>query len=205
MKRSLKAIIASTTIAAGLAFGGTASAADETIVEIASGNDDFSTLVAALTAAGLTGPFDECSDDATTVFAPTNDAIAAALEALGITAADLLGDTELLTSILTYHVVSGAVMAADVVELDSATTLEGSDIAITVVDGGVVLNGSVNVTATDLEACNGVIHVIDAVLLPPSLLPATGFDSTDIALVAGGMMIIGAGLTIGLRRRTVLA
>ena len=68
-----------------------------------------------------------------------------------------------------------------------------------------VLNGSVNVTATDLEACNGVIHVIDAVLLPPSLLPATGFDSTDIALVAGGMMIIGAGLTIGLRRRTVLA
>jgi len=74
-----------------------------------------------------------------------------------------------------------------------------------VVDGGVVLNGSVNVTATDIEACNGVIHVIDAVLLPPSLLPATGFDSTDIALVAGGMMIIGAGLTFGLRRRTVLA
>jgi transforming growth factor-beta-induced protein len=205
MKRTLKAAIVAATALSSLAVAGTASAADETIVEIASSNDDFSTLVAAITAAGLTGPFDECSDDPTTVFAPTNDAIAAALDALGITAADLLGDTELLTSILTYHVVSGAVMAADVVELDSATTLEGSDIAIAVVDGGVVLNGNVNVTATDLEACNGVIHVIDAVLLPPSLLPATGFDSSDIALLAGGLMFLGAGLTFGLRRRTVLA
>lgn len=205
MKRTLRAALAATTLVAGLAVGGSVSAADETIVEIAAGNDDFTTLVAALTAANLTGPFDECSDDPTTVFAPTNDAIADALTALGITAADLLGDTELLTSILTYHVVSGTVLAADVVELDSATTLEGSDIDIAVVDGGVVLNGSVNVTATDLEACNGVIHVIDAVLLPPSLLPATGFDSTDIALVAGGMMILGAGLTLGLRRRTVIA
>jgi LPXTG-motif cell wall-anchored protein len=205
MKKSLKAIVASGTMIAALAVSGSVSAADDTIVEIASGNADFTTLVAALSAADLVGPFDECTDDPTTVFAPTNDAIADALDALGITAAELLADTELLTSILTYHVVAGTVMAADVVELDSATTLEGSDIEIAVVDGGVVLNGTVNVTATDLEACNGVVHVIDAVLLPPSLLPATGFSSTDIALVAGGMMIVGAGLSLGLRRRTVLA
>jgi LPXTG-motif cell wall-anchored protein len=205
MKRSLRGGLAALTVAAGLAISSPAAAADETIVEIASGNSDFSTLVAALTAAELTGPFDDCSDAKTTVFAPTNAAIAAALSALGITAADLLADTELLTDILTYHVVSGAVMAEDVVELTSATTLQGSDIAIEVVGGKVVLNDTVNVTATDIEACNGVIHVIDAVLLPPSALPDTGVDATTVALLAGGLMLAGAGLTAGMRRRTVIA
>lgn len=204
MKRTLRTGIAAVAVAAGLAVSSPAAAtSDQTIVEIASGNSDFSTLVAALTAADLTGPFDACTDAKTTVFAPTNDAIAAALTALGITAADLLANTELLTNILTYHVVSGAVMAEDVVELTSATTLQGSDIEIAVVDGGVVLNDTVNVTATDIEACNGVIHVIDAVLLPPNALPATGVDANTVALLAGGLVLAGAGLTAGMRRRTV--
>ena len=139
-----------------------------TIVDIAAGNEDFSTLVAALSEAGLVetvnapGPF--------TVFAPTNAAFDAALESLGITVEDLFSDTELLTAILTYHVIDGQVLAEDVVTLESATTVQGEDIAIAVVDGGVVLNDSVNVVATDIVGSNGVIHVIDAVLLPPSVV-----------------------------------
>ena len=73
-----------------------------------------------------------------------------------------------LTDILTYHVVGDAVLAEQVVTLDSADTLNGAPIAIAVVDDGVVLNDTVNVTATDIMASNGVIHVIDAVLLPPT-------------------------------------
>ena len=71
-----------------------------------------------------------------------------------------------LTDILLYHVVSGAVDAETVVGLDSATTVQGSDITIEIVDGGVVLNGVTMVIATGIEASNGIIHVIDSVLLP---------------------------------------
>ena len=79
-----------------------------------------------------------------------------------------LWDPEALADALTYHVVPGRVLAADVVELSSATTVQGADIAIEVIDGGVVLNGSANVVTTDVEADNGVVHVIDAVILPPA-------------------------------------
>lgn len=135
-----------------------------TIVEVAQGNADFSTLVAAVTAAGLAealsgeGPF--------TVFAPTN----AAFEALpeGLLEKLLLPENkEVLTKILTYHVVAAKVMAADVAAGD-VTTLEGSTFAVTT-DGGVKINGNSNVTATDVPASNGVIHVIDAVIVPPSV------------------------------------
>jgi uncharacterized surface protein with fasciclin (FAS1) repeats len=134
-----------------------------TIVAVAQGNADFSTLVAAITAAGLgdalsgAGPF--------TVFAPTN----AAFEALpaGLLEKLLLPENkEILTKILTYHVVPAKVMAADVAAGD-VTTLEGSAFAITT-EGGVKVNAS-KVTATDVAASNGVIHVIDAVLVPASV------------------------------------
>jgi uncharacterized surface protein with fasciclin (FAS1) repeats len=133
------------------------------IVAVAQGNEDFSTLVAAITAAGLgdalsgAGPF--------TVFAPTN----AAFEALpaGLLEKLLLPENkEVLTKILTYHVVSAKVMAADVTAGD-VTTLEGSAFAVTT-EGGVKVNTS-NVTVTDIPASNGVIHVIDAVLVPASV------------------------------------
>jgi len=134
-----------------------------TIVDIASSNPDFSTLVAAVKAADLVdtlsgpGPF--------TVFAPTNEAFAA----LGQdTINSVLANKELLTSILTYHVVSGDVMAADVVNLPSAKTVEGADIRITVKDGKVYLNDTIQVVTTDIEASNGVIHVINGVLMPPA-------------------------------------
>ncbi len=129
------------------------------IVDTAISAGSFNTLVAAVKAAGLVdtlkgpGPF--------TVFAPTDDAFAK-LPAGTVDA--LLKDIPKLTKILTYHVVSGKVMAADVVKLKSATTVEGSDVKIDA-SNGVKVNDS-KVVTPDVAADNGVIHVIDAVLLP---------------------------------------
>ena len=135
------------------------------IVAVASGNPDFSTLVAAVTAAGLVetlqgpGPF--------TVFAPTN----AAFDALPAGLVDKLllpENKDTLVKILAYHVVAGKVMAADV-KAGDVPSVEGSPITVTVDGGTVKLNDSATVTATDVAASNGVIHVIDAVILPPGL------------------------------------
>jgi transforming growth factor-beta-induced protein len=137
----------------------------KSIVEIAAGNPDFSTLVAAVKAAGLVetlsgkGPF--------TVFAPTNAAFAKIPK-------DVLGDLlkpenkDKLVSILTYHVVPGKVMAADVVKVTEAKTVQGKPIAVQVANGGVTLNGSSKVVKTDIVGSNGVIHVIDTVIMPPA-------------------------------------
>jgi transforming growth factor-beta-induced protein len=207
-----KLLIAGTIAVTGLLIGAPTASADETkpTAEVASSNPDFSTLVAALGAADLVGPFDSCDDAKTTVFAPTNAAFDAALKALGMTAEELLADKELLTTVLTYHVVSGAVDAATVVGLDKATTLEGSDIMIEVVNGGVVLNDSVKVVTTDIKTCNGIIHVIDAVLLPPAeptagAMPNTGAGSLSITMLASAAVITGLAMMFAIRRRTVTA
>jgi uncharacterized surface protein with fasciclin (FAS1) repeats len=140
--------------------------ASETIVDIAAGNEDFSTLVSAVQAAGLgetlagDGPF--------TVFAPTDEAFAAVPKA----ALDALlepANKETLTRILTYHVVAGEVMAADV-QPGAVTTVEGSDFTVSREDGGLVITdgagGRARIVDTDIVGSNGVIHVIDAVLIP---------------------------------------
>lgn len=141
----------------------TVAAETGTIVDVATEAGSFTTLLAAADAADLVGTLQ--GEGPFTVFAPTDDAFAALGEE---TINSLLGQPEELSQILLYHVVSGSVLAADVVGLNSADTVEGSAISIEVVDGGVVLNGSVNVVTTDIQASNGVIHVIDAVLLPSS-------------------------------------
>ena len=129
------------------------------IVETATLAGQFNTLLAAVKAAGLAdtlagpGPF--------TVFAPNDEAFA---KLPAGTVEKLLADIPALTKILTYHVVPGKVMAADVVKLTSAKTVEGSDLHIHV-NGGVKVNDA-NVIATDVAADNGVIHVVDAVILP---------------------------------------
>lgn len=139
------------------------------IVDTAVGYDDgttkFSTLVTAIKAAGLVdtlsgpGPF--------TVFAPTDAAFAQLKKDIGETAFNAtLADKAALTQILTYHVVSGTVFAKDV-KAGPVPTVEGSNIDITT-DGGVKLNKDSNVVLTDLPTRNGVIHVIDRVILPPS-------------------------------------
>ena len=212
------AVIAAAAAAAVLPFTAGASAAPlgdptKTIAELAIATPELSTLVAALTAADLVGPFDSCDDPKTTVFAPTNDAFAAALASLGLTAEQLLADTELLSSVLTYHVVSGAVDAATVVTLSEATTLNGAKVSIEVVDGSVILNGNIKVVTTDIQACNGVIHLIDGVLLPPAgesgagepMMPATGATSEGLIIGAGALLLGGVGVLMISRRRTVNA
>jgi uncharacterized surface protein with fasciclin (FAS1) repeats len=131
------------------------------IVDVAVEDGRFTTLVAALQAAGLVDALK--AEGPLTVFAPTDEAFAALPEG---TVEALLADIPALTDILLYHVAEGKVMAADVVELSAAPTLLGQEISIAIEDGGVVLNGSSKVIIVDLETSNGVIHVIDAVLLP---------------------------------------
>jgi uncharacterized surface protein with fasciclin (FAS1) repeats len=131
------------------------------IVDIAASNDSFSTLVAAVTEAGLVdtlkgdGPF--------TVFAPTNEAFAALPEG---TVENLLKpeNKDQLTAVLTYHVVPGKVMSGDLSDGMTARTVQGGEVTIGTA-GGVTVDGA-NVVQADIEASNGVIHVIDAVILP---------------------------------------
>jgi uncharacterized surface protein with fasciclin (FAS1) repeats len=130
------------------------------IVDTAVAAGSFETLVAAVKAAGLVetlkgeGPF--------TVFAPTDEAFAKLPEG---TVEALLKDKEKLSAILTYHVVPGKVMAADVVKLNSAKTVQGQDVMIKASDKGVMVNDA-KVIKTDIETSNGVIHVIDTVIMP---------------------------------------
>ena len=152
------------TAAASMLASTAAFAAGHTkdIVDTAIDAGSFETLVAAVQAADLVetlkgeGPF--------TVFAPTN----AAFAKLPAGTVDTLlkpENKQKLTDVLTYHVVAGAVYASDVVELSEATTVQGGSIEITVSDGAVMVDNA-NVVTTDIEASNGVIHVIDGVILP---------------------------------------
>jgi transforming growth factor-beta-induced protein len=155
------------------------------LVETAAAAGQFGTLLAAAEAAGLAttlaegGPF--------TVFAPTDAAFAALPEG---TLEAVLGDTELLTSILLYHVVPGRILAADLVDGQVVTTAEGRPVRVTLGSGARV-NG-VDIVATDVMASNGVIHVIDAVLLPVAdnveTAIAAGFETLVAAVAAAGLV-----------------
>lgn len=157
IRRTFIAVTAAASLMSTAAF-----AADKDIVDTAVDAGSFTTLVAAVQAAGLVdtlkgeGPF--------TVFAPTDEAFAALPAG---TVEDLLKpeNKDKLTAILTYHVVAGKVMSTDLSEGMKAATVNGAEIAVTL-DGGAKVNGA-NITAADIEATNGVIHVIDAVIMPP--------------------------------------
>jgi uncharacterized surface protein with fasciclin (FAS1) repeats len=159
--KSLLKFTAVLSVASALMLPSGHAAEDKTIVETAVGAGQFTTLVAAVKAAGLVetlsgpGPF--------TVFAPTDEAFA---KLPAGTVEDLLKpeNKEKLVAILTYHVVPGKVLAKDVTT-SSPKTVNGKEVAIKV-DGGKVTVGGANVVATDVAASNGVIHVIDAVILP---------------------------------------
>jgi uncharacterized surface protein with fasciclin (FAS1) repeats len=148
-------------LAATTALAGTAFAQDADIVDTAVGAGSFTTLVAAVEAAGLVetlkgeGPF--------TVFAPTDDAFAALPAG---TVEELLKpeNKDQLTAILTYHVVPGKVMSGDLSNGMTAATVQGGEVTI-MTEGGVKVNDA-NVTTADIEASNGVIHVIDKVIMP---------------------------------------
>jgi uncharacterized surface protein with fasciclin (FAS1) repeats len=155
------ALLFAPVVLCGLMITSVKAAEKQDIVDTAVAAGSFKTLAAALTAADLVdalkgdGPF--------TVFAPTDEAFAKLPEG---TIPALLKDKEKLTAVLTYHVVPGKVMAADVVKLSSAKTLQGASVHINA-ESGVTINSS-NVVKADIETSNGVIHVIDSVLLPPA-------------------------------------
>jgi len=161
--------------------------AQSSIVATAVANN-FTILAEALTKANLittlngAGPF--------TVFAPTDAAFSAALAALGITKAQLLNRSD-LAAILTYHVVSGNVMAANLSNGMQATSLQGSALTISI-NGSTVKVNTATVTSADVKCTNGVIHIIDQVLLPPAPAPK---DIVDTAVAAGSFTILAEALT----------
>ena len=156
-RRTFMAATATLALTATHAF---ADGHSKDIVDTAVEAGTFNTLVAAVQAAGLVETLK--GDGPYTVFAPTDDAFAALPEG---TVESLLADPEALAAILTYHVVSGKVMSGDLSDGMTAATVNGADITI-MTEGGVMVNNA-NVVAADIEASNGVIHVIDAVILPP--------------------------------------
>ncbi|MFC2153076.1 fasciclin domain-containing protein, partial [Actinomycetota bacterium] len=149
---------------------------DTSVLDLAVEAGQFSTLIAAIDAAGLTetlqgeGPF--------TVLAPTDAAFEAAFEALGITAEELLADTDTLTEILLYHVLGQEADSSVVATLDGqeVPTLQGESILVTV-DGGTISINEAQVVSPDLAADNGIVHVINGVLLPPTVAEALGVAS----------------------------
>lgn len=153
-------VLAAALLALALSFSPAANAAEKDIVDTAVAAGSFTTLVKAVQAAGLVdtlkspGPF--------TVFAPTDEAFS---KLPAGTIENLLANPDKLKAVLTYHVVAGKVMASDVVKMKSAKTVQGSSARIQV-KGGKVMIDKANVVQTDIHASNGVIHVIDSVILP---------------------------------------
>jgi uncharacterized surface protein with fasciclin (FAS1) repeats len=147
--------------------GGSASESPATVVDVAASNDDFSTLVAAVEAAGLAETLND--DGPFTVFAPVNDAFAA-LPAGTLDTLLLPENEDQLTAVLTYHVVPQEAMSSDLRDGMTITTVQGQPLTVGVSDTGVTLTdargNAVSVVQADIEAGNGVVHVIDGVLLP---------------------------------------
>jgi uncharacterized surface protein with fasciclin (FAS1) repeats len=182
MKRTFRALLALAVAGILAACGNMATPAErDSIAEIAVANENLTVLVEALQAANLVGTFADDAGGPFTVFAPTDAAFTALLGDLGVTKAELLADTALLTSVLTYHVVEGNNLFFEVADQEVLPTLNGMPIAVS----GGLLDGSTSVVSADIVASNGVIHVIDEVLLPTKTIADIAVaDSRFSTLVA---------------------
>ena len=177
-------VLATTTMSEAVSAAPAAAPTGD-IVQTAQAAGQFTVLLEAAQAAGLVdalkspGPF--------TVFAPTDAAFGALLTKLGVTKEQLLANTPLLTTVLKYHVLSGAVPSSAITGPVGPVTLEGRQMLIIPTNGKIVINGVATVVAADVAATNGVIHVIDQVLIPPTPAPApTQPDIVETAAAAGG-------------------
>ena len=155
-----------------LLFAGSLLQAQTTVVDVVVNSEDHTLLEAAVLEADLAGALS--GEGPFTVFAPTDDAVTALITALDITAEDFLA-LEDLSDILLYHVVNATAMSTDLSDGQMVTTMLGADVTITIMDGSVMVNGA-TVTSADITADNGVVHVIDAVLLPPAPETTTVVD-----------------------------
>lgn len=177
----MKARVLAVVLVLVLLMGASSAAAQEqTIVEIAAGDANFSMLVSLVEAAGLTDML--ASEGPYTVFAPTNDAFAALpVEVLEY----LTANPEALTRVLNYHIISGVLMSADATTTQT-TTADGSAVSVVVAEDGIVLDGEVNILTADRIASNGVLHAIDKVLIPPFALPPVDPMSMSGNIIAAG-------------------
>jgi len=139
-----------------------------TISQLVANGDDFNTLRAFIEAAGLTETLNNRSAAPVTVFAPTDESFTAAFDALGLEPGTLLDAPDLLNSILLYHISPQVVISADANLVDTIPTLQGGDIQLTLDGTTMLLNGGARVTQADILASNGVIHLIDGLLIPPA-------------------------------------
>ena len=155
-----------------LLFAGSLLQAQTTVVDVVVNSEDHTLLEAAVLEADLAGALS--GEGPFTVFAPTDDAVTALITALEITAEDFLA-LEDLSDILLYHVVNATALSTDLADGQMVTTMLGADVTITIMDGSVMVNGA-TVTSADITADNGVVHVIDAVLLPPAPETTTVVD-----------------------------
>jgi uncharacterized surface protein with fasciclin (FAS1) repeats len=165
-----------------------------TVVDIIVNSDDHTLLEAAVLEADLVGALSDTTGDFT-VFAPTDNAVTALITELDITAEEFLA-LETLSDILLYHVVNATALSTDLMDGDVFTTLNGEDVTITITDSTVMVNDAM-VTMADITTDNGVVHVIDVVLLPPTETVVTSvwdlIESSDIhnyleaAVIAGGL------------------
>ncbi|MEM7092304.1 MAG: fasciclin domain-containing protein [Actinomycetota bacterium] len=214
--------------AAALVFAGFAPAAQAqdpdapSIAEIAAEDGQFSTLVAALGLTGLTNTFADCEGDTQyTVLAPNDAAFESTLGDLGLEVPDLIADPDLVAAILTYHASARPATSDRLLGADGygVPTIQGEEVTISVSGSDIALiNGNptpANVIAADIQACNGVIHVIDQVLIPPTVAAAlgvggdaapeelaeTGVESAQLAVIGGTMLAAGLMLA-GTARRT---
>ena len=219
MQRSnLKLVVAATVTTTFLGMSaGTAAAQDPdgpSIAEVVSTNPNLVTVALALEQTPLADMFTDCeAGDLYTVFAPTDDALTDA-SAWGFDAAAASSDVELLTSILSYHVIEGAYSADALLALDSESTATANGETLTVVVAGDEISlvsaapKPANVVGTDLQACNGIVHVIDNVLLPPTAATALGIEATDDDETAGAPELASTGpysSSIALLALTLLA
>ncbi|MFN8372373.1 MAG: fasciclin domain-containing protein [Anaerolineae bacterium] len=139
-----------------------------TISQLLANGDDFNTLRAFIEAAGLMETLSNRSAPPVTVFAPTDEAFTAAFDALGLEPGTLLDAPDLLNSILLYHISPQLIISADANQIDTMPTLQGGTIQLTLEGTTMLLNGGARVTQADILAANGVIHLIDGLLIPPA-------------------------------------
>jgi uncharacterized surface protein with fasciclin (FAS1) repeats len=202
--------LAALSLTTGTASAGAGDTIAQNVIDLASGDPaEFTVLLAAVQAAdpAVLAAIDNCEDGPVTVFAPTDAAFAAKLAELGLTAEQVLSNTELLTSILLYHVVDGAVPSSALTDGQMVTTLNTAQVAISI-EGDTVMVNDATVVTPDVPACNGVIHVIDAVLMPPAEdtggeMPGTGSNLT-MTIIALGLLAMGSVIVLGARRRATV-
>jgi uncharacterized surface protein with fasciclin (FAS1) repeats len=180
------------------------------IAAVASGDPELSIFVEALEVTGFEGLVDACNDAHTTVLAPSDAAFRAAFAGLGISEREAMSDATLMSDIVAYHLLPSEFDEAAFGAVERITTISGTPISVARTGDTVRLNGAADVTAGDISACNGMVHLIDHVLVPPvadPAMPVTGsaHQRLLVEVSAGAVLVGGVALSLARRPRRVAA